>query len=273
MSGSSRPCRARVPARWYRKTPVAGAADGGSAPFYDRKDAAMCGIVGYVGHRPVQELLLDGLHEARVPRLRLGRDLGHRRRPDRLGAGGGQPREPAPCRRRRAGRRRGRRRRRAHRHDRHRPHPLGHPRARQRGQRPPALRHGRSRPRRRQRHRRELHGAQAPPDRHGRGLHVRDRRRGHRPPHRPPLRGGQPRRGRPRGLRRARGPLRVRRDVARRARRPRRRAQGVPADRRSRRGRDLPGLRHSRLPRARRVASSTSRTARSSSCGPAPRRS
>ena len=161
---------------------------------------------------------------------------------------GGQPREPAPCRRRRAGRRRRRRRRRAHRHDRHRPHPLGHPRARQRGQRPPALRHGRSRPRRRQRHRRELHGAQAPPDRHGRGLHVRDGRGGHRSPHRPPLRGGQPRRGRPRGLRRARGPLRVRRDVARGARRPGRRAQGVPADRRSRRGRDLPGLRHPRLP-------------------------
>ena len=49
-----------------------------------------------------------------------------------------------------------------------------------------------SRPRRRQRDRRELHGAQGAPDRHGRRVHVRDRRRGHRPPRQPP-----PRRRRP----------------------------------------------------------------------------
>ena len=30
---------------------------------------AMCGIVGYVGKRPVRELLLAGLSEAGVPRL------------------------------------------------------------------------------------------------------------------------------------------------------------------------------------------------------------
>ena len=36
----------------------------------------MCGIVGYVGNRPVQELLLAGLREARIPRLRQRRHLG-----------------------------------------------------------------------------------------------------------------------------------------------------------------------------------------------------
>ena len=55
---------------------------------------------------------------------------------------------------------------------------------------------------------------------------------------------------------------------ARRARRPRRRPQGVPADHRPRRGRDVPRLRDPRLPGAHPPASSTSRTARSSSSRP-----
>ena len=59
---------------------------------------------------------------------------------------------------------------------------------------------------------------------------------------------GRPRRGRPRRLRRARGPLRVRRHAPRRARRARRRPEGVPARRRPRRGRDVPGVRDPRLP-------------------------
>ena len=71
----------------------------------------------------------------------------------------------------------------------------------------------RPRPRRRQRDRRELPRAQAAASmRHGRDVHLGDRRRGHRPPRRPPHGARQPRRGRARRLRRARGPLRVRRD-------------------------------------------------------------
>ncbi len=89
--------------------------------------------------------------------------------------------------RRRRGRRRGRRG--AARDDRHRPHPLGHPRPRHRGERAPALRHRRPRPHRGQRDRRELHGAQGAADAGG-ALHLRDRRRGHRPPDLPAPRRG-----------------------------------------------------------------------------------
>ena len=53
----------------------------------------------------------------------------------------------------------------------------------------------------------------------------------------------------------------------------RRRAQGVPAGRRPRRRRAVPRLRDPGLPRARRAASSSSRTARSSSCAPRASRS
>ena len=119
----------------------------------------MCGIVGYVGPRPAQELLLEGLAEARVPRLRLGRHLGHRaatriesvravgnlanlraRWPRRRELGdGAAPRSPP----------------------RHRDTGIGHTRWATHGrvteaQRPPALRHRRPRARRRERHRREL---------------------------------------------------------------------------------------------------------------------
>ena len=46
------------------------AARPGFGPRPLRKGAGpMCGIVGYVGQRPVQEILLAGLAEARVPRI------------------------------------------------------------------------------------------------------------------------------------------------------------------------------------------------------------
>ena len=44
------------------------------------RDRPMCGIVGYVGKRPAQESAARGPRAARVPRLRLGRHLGDRRR-------------------------------------------------------------------------------------------------------------------------------------------------------------------------------------------------
>ena len=52
----------------------------------------MCGIVGYVGRSPLPRPAARGAREARVPRLRLGRHLGARGRPDRHRARGRQPR-------------------------------------------------------------------------------------------------------------------------------------------------------------------------------------
>ena len=117
----------------------------------------------------------------------------------------------------------------------------------------------RPRPRRGQRHRRELHGAQAgalSPT--GAVFTLRDRRRGRRPPDRrststagddlvEAVRAAYAELARP---------LRVRRDVRRRARAAGRRAQGVPAGRRPRRGRAVPRLRDPRLPRATRATCS-----------------
>ena len=162
----------------------------------------MCGIVGYVGQRPVQELLLAGLEKLEYRGYdSAGITRPRRRRAAGVRARGRQPQPPASRRRqpRRAGGRRRRGGRRAARHHRHRPHPLGHARARERGERPPALRHRRSRPRGRQRDRRELPGAQAGAGPRRRRLHVRDRRRGHRPSRLPAARGGRrAHRGRPR---------------------------------------------------------------------------
>ena len=122
----------------------------------------MCGIVGYIGDRPVQEVLLEGLRKleyrgydsAGISILNEGafdsvRAVGNL---DALDVALSRERPPraAPVARRRAPA-----------DHRHRPHPLGHPRPRQRGQRPPALRRRRARARRGQRHRRELHGDQA----------------------------------------------------------------------------------------------------------------
>ena len=184
--------------------------------------------------------------QARVPRLRLRGHLGHRGRRHQGRASGRQPRS-SRGRDRRPGRRCGGGCRAAG-HDGHRPHALGDPRPRQRGERPPALRQRGSRPRRRQRNRRELHGAQGAVGRPWRRLHVADGRRGHRAPDRPSHGLRLARRGGAPGLQRARRSLRVRRDVPGRAGDTRRRPQGVPAHRRARRGRDLPGLRDPGVP-------------------------
>ena len=74
-----------------------------------------------------------------------------------------------------------------------------------------------------QRHRRELPRAEGEPRRRGAHLHLRDRRRDGHASRRAPLR-GRPRRGGSARLRRARGPLRVRRDPPRPPGPPRRRA-------------------------------------------------
>ena len=103
----------------------------------------------------------------------------------------------------------------------------------------------------------------------GRRVHLRDRRRGHRPPDRPRARrDGDLVEAVAARLQPPARPLRVRRGRRRRARRARRRPQGVPADRRPRRRRAVPRLRHPRLPRPHARTSSASRTTRSSSCGP-----
>ena len=67
---------------------------------------------------------------------------------------------------------------------------------------------------------------------------------------------------------RAGGPLRVRGHEPGRARRAGGRAQGVPADRRPRRGRAVHRLRRARASWPRRAGCSTSKTARSSCCAP-----
>ena len=100
-------------------------------------------------------------------------------------------------------------------HGRHRPHPLGDARPRDRGERPPA--HGGRGPVRRdraQRHHRELRRDQAGPDRRRRPLQLGDRRRGGRPPHQALLL-GRPGRGRARDVRPAQRPLRLHRDPPR----------------------------------------------------------
>ena len=98
----------------------------------------------------------------------------------------------------------------------------------------------------------------------GARVHLRDRRRGDRPPDRPPPRARRPGRRGPRRLRRAARPLRVRRDERRRAGRARRRPQGVPADHRPRRRRAVHRLGDPGVPARDHGASSTSTTTRSS---------
>ena len=183
--------------------------------------------------------------EAGVPGLRQCRHLDGLRGQRRVGALSRQPVGAAPRRRRRRRRIGGRRL--AHRHHGDRPHALGHPRPGLRRERPSALRHRQPGAHRAQRDRGELRLAARATDRPGLRLHLGDRRRGRRPPGLGPLRGRSHRR-RPRGLRRAGGPLRVRGAGRGRARPPGGRSQGVPADRGPGRGRAVLRLRHPRLP-------------------------
>ena len=192
-------------------------------------------------------------------------DLPERERRPGLDQGGRQAREPeAQGRRPRLGG-----------HDRHRPHPLGDPRPRDRGERPPA--HGGRGPVRRdraQRHHRELRRDQAGPDRRRRPLQLGDRRRGGRPP-RQALLLGRPGRGRACDVRPAHRPLRLHRDAPRPSGPARRHAPSVPADRRRRRWRDLPGLLDHRVLRrdpAHEVHRGRRDRGRDARCGRHPRR-
>ena len=209
--------------------------------------AFMCGIVGYVGGRPCEELLLAGLEKLEYRGYDSAGISVIDGRPGRQRPRGRQPRQPA-----RRGRRARRRRRRGA-AGRSATTGIAHTRW---------ATHGRVTEENAHPHddssgkvhivlngivenhaelRRRLRGR-------GRGVHLRDRRRGRRPPDRRPLR-RRPRRRGPRRLRRAARPLRLRRHARRRARAPGRRPQGVPAGRRHRRGGDLPRLGDPRLPR------------------------
>ena len=101
---------------------------------------------------------------------------------------------------------------------RHRSHPLGHPRPRDRGERSSALGHLRARAHRAQRHRGELDRAARPAARERRQVHLRDRRRGGRPSRGAALR-GRPRGGSPSRLQRPSRPLRLRGHLRRLSRR------------------------------------------------------
>ena len=143
----------------------------------------MCGIVGYVGHRPAQEVLLSGLEKLEYRgydsagisvqsdgHMESVRAVGNLARLKAAVGGTG-------ARRRRRGARAGPQRG-------HRSHALGDARARHRGERAPALRRRGSRPRRGQRHRRELPRAQRRADHRRRPFQLGDRRRGDRAPDR-----------------------------------------------------------------------------------------
>ena len=109
--------------------------------------------------RPVREVLLAGLSKLEYRGYDSAGHLGDLRRAHRGGPGGRQPR--ARCATSSSGRRgSGAVAAASARDDRDRPHPLGDPRAGQRGERASPLRQRRPRPRRRQRDRRELHGTE-----------------------------------------------------------------------------------------------------------------
>ena len=177
---------------------------------------------------------------ARVPRLRLGRDLGHHAGADRVGARGRQPQRAAREARRRLDRdglpRRLRRR----------ASPSGPPaRASATPAGPPTAASARRTPTRTATAPTACTSSSTASSRTTSQLkerladvrqrvQLRDRRRGHRPPDRRALR-GRPGAAVRAAYARARGPLRVRRDEHRGARGAGRGAPGVPADRRPRR--------------------------------------
>ena len=191
----------------------------------------MCGIVGYVGRRPCRDLLVAGLEkleyrgydsagisllsDGHIDSVRAVGNLANLRAAVGLRPTGRWPAGPvavaAPPGDDRPG-----------------PHPLGDPRPRHRGERPPARRLLGRDPHRPQRDRREPRRAAPRARRRGPRLQLRDRRRDRRPPDRAPLR-RRPDRGGPRRVRRASRSLRVRRHARRPPRHPRRRPPGVPA--------------------------------------------
>ena len=212
----------------------------------------MCGIVGYVGQRSVQEILLAGLEKLEYRGYDSAGHLDSGRRRPGVRARGRQPRrtlKAAVGRARRATARvavlappatTG----------------IGHTRWATHGRVTEENAHphydpDEPRPRRGQRDRRELHGAQAgAPRRRAPHFTLGDRRRGDRAPDRRRPRRARPRRGDAPHVQPPARPLLVRGGRRRRARRARRRPQGVPADRRPRRRRAVPRLRHPRLPGA-----------------------
>ena len=202
----------------------------------------MCGIVGYVGDKQAQAVVIEGLRRLEyrgydsagialvdrgtVATRQAGRQAGQPREGDRRDAAAGLD-------------------------DRHRAHPLGDPRRPQRRQRPPAPRPHPAGGAGAQRHHRELRLAA----RRARGRRARDalgdRHRGRRPPARARAR----RRGRPhRGDAGHLPPPGGRLHAGRRRRRGPRPGGGGPpqlaAGRRARRRRELPRLRRGRVHRA-----------------------
>ena len=198
----------------------------------------MCGIIGYVGPRECKQLLLQGLerleyrgYDSAGIALREADGLEYVRAVGNLqnlkeaaGPNGSQV------------------------HARARPHALGDPRRRHRGERAPADRLRRhedvDRP---ERDRRELPRAARRPDRRGAHVQLRDRRRDRLAPDRAPLR-RRSHGGGPAHVRRARRALHLRRHPPRPPRRARRRPAPDAARGRHRRRRDVPRLERGRVP-------------------------
>ena len=208
----------------------------------------MCGIVGYVGDRPCRDLLIAGLEKLEYRGYdSAGVSVISDGEIDSVRAVGNLANLREALEQHLLERRRRRRGRRAAGDHRARPHALGDPRPGHRGERPPPRRLQGQHPHRPQRDHREPRRAAAGPEGRGPRVHLRDRRRDRQPPDRAPLRRG-PDRGRAEGLRGAAGALRVRRHAPRAAGHPGRGAQGVPADHRPGRERELHRLRDPRLP-------------------------
>ena len=186
----------------------------------------------------VQAAPAAGPRAARISRLRLRRDRAARGRRARVRPRRRQPPEPEG----------GRGSERLQVQARPRPHALGDARRRHRGERAPADRLRRledvDRP---ERDRRELPRAARGPDRRRAHVHLRDRRRDRLAPDRAPLR-RRSHGGGPAHVRRARGPLHLRRHPPRPPRRARRRAPPDAARGRDRQRRDVPRLERGRVP-------------------------